>query len=1118
MAVAGRLAPGRWMGIFVICALCVAIAAPVSGEALRSAPLSSGGALDGMVRVSLSSLGQPARLDLTVQGEYSVSGAVSRHVPSGSRLAVTYSSSSGSLELTLGGETLPMGGAFKLRRHSGTGQAGFRVAQGRAPNNLYPADLFFTVSPNGSGYTLSIVAYVFIEDYLYGVLPYEMGNASHMEALKAQAVTARTYTLRRMGGSGLYDVVDTTSDQVYAGTPSGNENCRAAVDATRGIVMKTGGSYTATFYTASNGGQTESARNLWGSAAYPYLGVRDDPYDLANPQSAVRSLDVPSNPAQMGAQLKDILLAKARALTGRQDITLERVVNVVPHSPMYPAPSRLYTRADFAVNLFRDGEVVPVTLGFDLFSELEKPLGMGINSGNNELWSVIRTDTGFTLSARRYGHGIGMSQRGAMHMGSMGYTYDQVIAFYFPGCQRVSYAFTRSILSAWVPGAQSSEETDAVDPAEIGQESSGKGLVEGGGTPVYQKADATSPVLTLLPKGAWADILTQRGDFYGVRYGALTGFVKKDRLAFSGTVPDAEISGTSLNGYGTVINTGALNLRSNPSAGSSILMTVPGGTVLPILSLSGEYALVQYGLQGGFVHLDFLDRVDTHPGTAAAGMPQGGVVRALGEGTPLRSRPGTSSYVIRTLRDGESVAVLSLDSAWAEVQSGVSLGFVLSRNVELTGIPAEILPDGPGSGESLALAAPQAGSLNLRSQASLESDVILEIPRGDELVLAVRGAEWSQVRYRGIPGFVMTAYLGAAGTPAPTQPPTETGGALRARVLTPSGSLNLREGPSPLSRVLRTIPRLTEVSVTSRNGDWCGVVYEGTAGQAMAKYLEFLPGQPSVTATPAPGPTPGPSDGPSARVATPSGSLNFRDRPEIPSTVLMTIPKGADVAVLQRGPDWCRVSWMNATGYVQTRYLAFEADGAETPEPLPDTGGGLETARVNTRTGSLNLRESASLSARRLASIPQNDHVRIIRRMEPWTQCSYEGLTGYVMSVYLSFGEGEGTELPSPPPVYGQPAGEEEKIPPENETNTVLPDDMRDPSLVAVSEPFSVLISPDSLSLNLRRGCSLDSALIMEMPRGDSLLVLARGDTWCYVTYEGREGYCMGRYLSLPPQ
>ena len=102
-----------------------------------------------------------------------------------------------------------------------------------------------------------------------------MGSSSALEALKAQAVAARTYTLRAMNAnaSKVYDVVDTTADQVYNGSPAERDRAAEAVDATRGIVAMNDGKLTGTYYTASNGGQTESARNAWGSSGVNYLTV-----------------------------------------------------------------------------------------------------------------------------------------------------------------------------------------------------------------------------------------------------------------------------------------------------------------------------------------------------------------------------------------------------------------------------------------------------------------------------------------------------------------------------------------------------------------------------------------------------------------------------------------------------------------------------------------------------------------------------------------------------------------------------------------------------------------------------------------------------------------------------
>ena len=407
----------------LLSALCLlmgvvpARAATTNEVAVQSAALTTQSApQNGMVRVWLSSLGSPSRLDLTVAGSYSLGGDLSRSFSGGTSLTVHFNSATGQLTLSQSGVVIYTGGDFSLRRHSTAGTNGIRIAQARERGNPYPGDLSFQAVRQSSGnYKLYVIAHVYIEDYLYGVVPYEMGNSSNVEALKAQAVAARTYTVRMMSrrASGRYDVVDTTSDQVYRGTPSGNANCVTAVDSTRGIVLKYGGEYVMTYYSASNGGQTESAPHGVGSGAYAYFTVKDDPFDYDNPGSTVKKKTVykdltsASNPSG----LISLLQQKAAAQLG-QSVTPVSLQSVTPHTPKYEAPSRLYTKMDFALTVRNSGGGLQnVTVTCDIFSELESLLGMSIQSAKNELWSVEETASGFSLQARRYGHGVGMSQR-----------------------------------------------------------------------------------------------------------------------------------------------------------------------------------------------------------------------------------------------------------------------------------------------------------------------------------------------------------------------------------------------------------------------------------------------------------------------------------------------------------------------------------------------------------------------------------------------------------------------------------------------------------------------------------------------------------------------------------
>ncbi len=128
------------------------------------------------------------------------------------------------------------------------------------------------------------------EDYLKGVVPAEMPSFWQPEALRAQAVAARTYALRRVqGGQGTYDVEATEFDQAYAGMTAERRSTSEAVEATRGEVLTFRGALVDALYMSSGGGHTENSENgfvRWNNgvihaATIPYLrGIRDplDPY------------------------------------------------------------------------------------------------------------------------------------------------------------------------------------------------------------------------------------------------------------------------------------------------------------------------------------------------------------------------------------------------------------------------------------------------------------------------------------------------------------------------------------------------------------------------------------------------------------------------------------------------------------------------------------------------------------------------------------------------------------------------------------------------------------------------------------------------------------------------
>jgi hypothetical protein len=143
---------------------------------------------------------------------------------------------------------------------------------------------------------LTVVNVLPLEDYVKGVVPYEMGDNWPMAAMEAQAVCARTYALNKLGANKDYDVVDTTNDQVFKGVNYNYTTALRAVKETAGVVGTYKGKLATCYYSASNGGQTELVQHVWsGRGDWDYYQMTDDPYDVENPESVVRRAKIAKN-------------------------------------------------------------------------------------------------------------------------------------------------------------------------------------------------------------------------------------------------------------------------------------------------------------------------------------------------------------------------------------------------------------------------------------------------------------------------------------------------------------------------------------------------------------------------------------------------------------------------------------------------------------------------------------------------------------------------------------------------------------------------------------------------------------------------------------------------------
>lgn len=125
---------------------------------------------------------------------------------------------------------------------------------------------------------ITVINYVGLEDYVKGVLPYEIDPDWPAEAQKAQAVCARSFALGTSKHNEYYELCNTTNCQVYLGANRATEASDAAVDATQGEYLTYNGEQVIGYFFSSDGGATEDAVNVWGGD-YPYLQGKEDPYE-----------------------------------------------------------------------------------------------------------------------------------------------------------------------------------------------------------------------------------------------------------------------------------------------------------------------------------------------------------------------------------------------------------------------------------------------------------------------------------------------------------------------------------------------------------------------------------------------------------------------------------------------------------------------------------------------------------------------------------------------------------------------------------------------------------------------------------------------------------------------
>jgi len=268
-------------------------------------------------------------------------------------------------------------------------------------NDLSERIYYDNISVSAKNQKFVIVNNILLQHYIAGVVSSEIGTNNDMETFKTQAVLARTYALRRIDkhfAEG-FQVCDGVHCQAYKGDKTVTPSIRLAVNETMGlVVVDTRNALIDAVYHANSGGQTANSEDVWQEAT-PYLRSVDDQYSVGQRQTNWEVTDITVD------EWKEYLLKNSFKYV----------------SDTLRAEHFKFQQNSRQEYYYFGGDSLRLT-------QIRKDFGL-----RSTFFSIEANRNNLIFKGRGYGHGVGMSQEGAMNMAASGFTYDQIISFYYQG-------------------------------------------------------------------------------------------------------------------------------------------------------------------------------------------------------------------------------------------------------------------------------------------------------------------------------------------------------------------------------------------------------------------------------------------------------------------------------------------------------------------------------------------------------------------------------------------------------------------------------------------------------------------------------------------------------------
>lgn len=365
---------------------------------------------------------------------------------------------------------------------------------------------------------------------------------------------------------------------------------------------------------------------------------------------------------------------------------------------------------------------------------------------------------------------------------------------------------------------------------------------------------------------------------------------------------------------GATVST-ALNLRSGAGTSNSILLTMPRGAQVVVLSEDNGWCKINYKGTEGYASSQYLSIQTSMNGDFGSGTVTGSDVR-------MRKSASTSSSVLGVFEKGAAVSVTGVSGNWYAVSYNGKSGYVSADYVKLgkaASTPAVSTPTDNNNTNSTA-GSGMTGAIigtyvNVRSGPGTNYSAVGNYSNG--VVMNVYGAEngWYKVSYKSTTGFILAKYFRPT---ADTVYSSVKDGTVNAN------SVRLRLGPSTDFSTVGMYSKNTAVKVSGESGDWYEVSINGTYGFMSKDYISIGSGSSQNT-----GSSTAPSEELNTTGIVTGNGVRMRGGPGTSYATVGYYDKGTKVVVTGKTGSWYAVSYNGLSGYMSADYIRLSSTGSE---------------------------------------------------------------------------------------------------------------------------------------------------------------------------------------------